>query len=50
MKKGESYARWTKKRGENHYGYKNHVKADKNPFFLLVTGYQPTVNVLCMKF
>ena len=22
-------ARWTKKRGENHYGYKNHVKADK---------------------
>ena len=22
-------ARWMKKRGENHYGYKNHVKADK---------------------
>ncbi len=22
-------ARWTKKRGENHYGYKDHVKADK---------------------
>ena len=22
-------ARWTKKRGENHYGYKNHIKADK---------------------
>lgn len=22
-------ARWTQKRGENHYGYKNHVKADK---------------------
>lgn len=22
-------ARWTKKRGENHYGYKNHVKVDK---------------------
>ena len=22
-------ARWTKKRGEKHYGYKNHVKADK---------------------
>ena len=22
-------ARWTKKRCENHYGYKNHVKADK---------------------
>ena len=22
-------ARWTKKRSENHYGYKNHVKADK---------------------
>lgn len=22
-------ARWTKKRGERHYGYKNHVKADK---------------------
>lgn len=22
-------ARWTKKRGESHYGYKNHVKADK---------------------
>ena len=22
-------ARWTKKRQENHYGYKNHVKADK---------------------
>jgi len=22
-------ARWTKKRGETHYGYKNHVKADK---------------------
>ena len=22
-------ARWTKKCGENHYGYKNHVKADK---------------------
>lgn len=21
-------ARWTKKRGENHYGYKNHVKVD----------------------
>ena len=22
-------ARWTKKRGENQYGYKNHIKADK---------------------
>ena len=22
-------ARWTKKRGENHYGYKDHIKADK---------------------
>ncbi len=22
-------ARWVKKRGERHYGYKNHVKADK---------------------
>ena len=22
-------ARWTKKRGETHYGYKNHVKADR---------------------
>ena len=22
-------ARWTKKRGETHYGYKNHIKADK---------------------
>lgn len=22
-------ARWVKKRGENHYGYKNHVKADR---------------------
>lgn len=22
-------ARWTKKRGENHYGYKDHVKVDK---------------------
>lgn len=22
-------ARWTQKRGEDHYGYKNHVKADK---------------------
>ena len=23
-------ARWTKKGGQNHYGYKNHVNIDKN--------------------
>ena len=27
-------ARWTKKRGENHYGYKNHIKEDKKTKFI----------------
>jgi len=33
-------ARWTKKRGENHFGYKNHVKADKKT--KLIENYQVT--------
>lgn len=28
-------ARWTKKRGENHYGYKEHIKADKKSKFII---------------
>jgi IS5 family transposase len=33
-------ARWTKKRDENHYGYKNHVKADKKT--KLIEAYETT--------
>ena len=28
MRQKDTDARWTKKHGENHYGYKNHVKVD----------------------
>lgn len=33
-------ARWTKKNNETHYGYKNHVKADKDS--KLIVGYEVT--------
>lgn len=34
LRQKDTDARWTKKHGENHYGYKNHVKVDRKSKFI----------------
>jgi len=34
LRQKDTDARWTKKHGENHYGYKNHVKVDTKSKFI----------------